>query len=157
MQPVKAKMNNPSWKDLAKKCAAEFIDLSASFMSNPGLPDFHSYKIYGVTACEAEVDLLTGNHQLRRVDILEDVGDSMSPLVDVGQVEGAFVMGIGYWTMEQLVFSDRGELLTNRTWTYKPPGAKDIPVDFRLKFPKNNPNPVGVLNSKGKKIPEFRH
>lgn len=73
----------------------------------------------------------------------------MSPLVDIGQVEGAFVMGQGLWTTEEVIIGEEGQILTNRTWTYKPPGAKDIPVDFRVQFPKNNPNPVGVLNSKG--------
>ena len=59
-------------------------------------------------------------------------------------------MGVGYWLMEQLIY-DRttGELLTNRTWTYKPPGAKDIPVDFRISFVKGSSNKNGVLRSKG--------
>lgn len=113
------------------------------------LPDVHPYTIYGVCATEVEVDLLTGLHLVKRVDLLEDVGDSMSPEVDIGQIEGAYVMGQGYWTTEEIQMSDKGELLNTNTWTYKPPGVKDIPIDFRVKLPKNKPNPLGVLNSKG--------
>lgn len=60
-------------------------------------------------------------------------------------------MGLGYWTSEKLVYDEKtGELLTNRSWNYKPPGVKDIPVDFRVAFRRNAPNPSGVLRSKGK-------
>lgn len=65
-------------------------------------------------------------------------------------MEGAFVMGLGYWLSEQIIYDKKsGELKTNRTWTYKPPGVKDIPVDFRIEFTRNNKNPLGVLRSKG--------
>ncbi|KAJ8936466.1 hypothetical protein NQ314_012328 [Rhamnusium bicolor] len=116
---------------------------------SPKDPELKSYDIYGVCSTEIELDVLTGQHHVCRVDLLEDVGNSISPQIDIGQVEGAFVMGLGYFTTEQTVVGNNGQILTNRTWNYKPPGAKDIPIDFRVKFPKNNPNPVGVLKSKG--------
>jgi xanthine dehydrogenase/oxidase len=117
---------------------------------SPNEPNLASYPIYGICACEVLLDVLTGQHIITRVDLIEDTGQSMSPDIDIGQIEGAFVMGMGYHTTESIVFNYEGKILTNNTWTYHPPGAKDIPCDFRVKFPKNNPNPVGVLKSKGK-------
>lgn len=73
----------------------------------------------------------------------------MNPYIDVGQIEGAFVMGLGYQTCENLIYDENGQLLTNSTWTYKVPGVKDIPANFRIKFRPHSDNPVGVLNSKG--------
>ncbi len=123
------------------------LHLMASGSCSPN--DVKGYDIWGATCCEVEVDILTGNYLLKRVDILEDVGQSMSPGVDVGQIEGAFVMGLGHFLMESLVYDKQtGELKTNRTWNYKVPGAKDIPIDFRIKFLQNSSNPFGVLRSK---------
>jgi len=102
-----------------------------------------------VAVTEVEVDVLTGNHQVLRADILEDVGRSLSPEVDVGQIEGALVMGLGYFTSEETVYDPQtGKNLTTRTWTYKPPGAMDIPADLRINFLKGDPLPGGVLRSK---------
>nr|CAD7403778.1 unnamed protein product [Timema cristinae] len=121
------------------------------------------YAVYGVCVSEVEIDVLTGQQQgepvaryrmvplfqVKRVDILEDAGQSISPLIDVGQVTGAFVMGIGVWTHEDIVYDPTtGAVLTNRTWNYYPPGMKDIPVDFRVTLKKDSPNPVGVARSK---------
>lgn len=108
------------------------------------------YHIYAACVTEIEVDILTGKYIVARVDLIEDAGDSMSPKIDIGQIEGAFIMGLGLWTTEEIIFNKNGKLLTNRTWTYRIPGAQDIPVDFRVQVPKNNANPYGVLHSKGK-------
>ena len=97
-----------------------------------------------------EVDILTGEMYVVRTDILEDAGLSTSPIVDIGQVEGAFIMGLGLFTSEEIKHDlETGELLTKNTWEYKPPAAKDIPQDFRVSLLKNARNPLGVMSSKG--------
>lgn len=144
---IRAENSTADWPELIEKAFEKNIDLVATFQYKS--TDLQEYAIFAASCCEVEVDLLTGNIQLRRVDIMEDVGESISPGIDVGQIEGAFVMGLGYWLTEKLVYDkDNGELLTNRTWNYKPPGAKDIPIDFRVTFLKNSSNPFGVLRSK---------
>ncbi|XP_063538704.1 uncharacterized protein LOC134747956 [Cydia strobilella] len=148
LEPIRAKMGKPSWEELVEKAYKAGLNLQASHMysSNDGVKP---YFIYGVIALELEVDILTGNHDIRRVDLLEDTGRSLSPEIDVGQIEGAFIMGLGYFTSEKTLYdSATGQLLTDRTWTYKPPGIKDIPADFRVYFKRNGTNRFGVLQSK---------
>ena len=73
----------------------------------------------------------------------------MNGLIDIGQAEGGFVMGLGYILLERTIYDpETGKCLNNGTWEYKPPLAKDTPIDFRIKFVHNKPNPVGVLGSK---------
>lgn len=73
----------------------------------------------------------------------------MNGLIDVGQAEGGFMMGLGYMILEKAIFdSETGKCVNNGTWEYKPPMAKDVPIDFRIKFIENKPNPLGVLGSK---------
>jgi xanthine dehydrogenase/oxidase len=140
-----AKLN---WHEIVKKAYEKDVDLAASYMYKA--KDVEDYSLYGATCCEMEVDLLSGNVLIHRVDIMEDVGESISPGIDIGQIEGGFVMGLGYWLTESLVYDPvTGELLTNRSWNYKPPGAKDIPIDFRINFLHKSTNPFGVLRSKG--------
>lgn len=148
LKPVREENPEANWPELIAKAHGKSIDLAATYMYKAA--DLTTYDIWAAACCEVEVDILTGNIQLSRVDITEDVGESMSPGIDVGQIEGAFVMALGYWLSESLVYNHvNGELLTNRTWSYKPPGAKDIPIDFRVNFLHKSSNPYGVLRSKG--------
>ena len=98
---------------------------------------------------ELEVDILTGNNLMKLVDILEDVSESLSSYMGIGQIEGAFVMCLGCWLTEQLVY-DRanGQLMTYPIWNYKLAGAKYIPTDFRIELLPDNPKPAGFLRLK---------
>jgi xanthine dehydrogenase large subunit len=95
------------------------------------------YFAYGVAASEVEVDGFTGAYRLRRVDIVHDVGDSLSPLVDLGQVEGGFVQGAGWLTLEDLRWEtgdgpSRGRLATQAASTYKLPSFSEMPEVFNV-------------------------
>jgi xanthine dehydrogenase large subunit len=98
-----------------------------------GRPFF--YFAYGAAVAEVAVDTLTGETQLLRVDILHDVGRSLNPAVDIGQVEGAFIQGMGWMTMEELVWHPQtGLLATHAPSTYKIPTANDCPPVFEVRL-----------------------
>ena len=78
------------------------------------------------------IDTLTGEMRVDRVDLLHDVGNSLNPAIDIGQIEGGFVQGMGWLTTEELVFDAKGRLTTHAPSTYKIPVASDVPEDFRV-------------------------
>jgi xanthine dehydrogenase large subunit len=95
------------------------------------------YFAYGCAATEVEVDGFTGAYHTRRVDIVHDVGDSLSPLVDLGQIEGGFVQGAGWLTLEDLRWDEsdgpnRGRLTTQAASTYKLPSFSELPEEFNV-------------------------
>jgi xanthine dehydrogenase large subunit len=92
---------------------------------------------------------MTGEMRVDRVDILHDVGHSLNPAIDIGQIEGGFVQGMGWLTTEELVWDDRGRLRTHAPSTYKIPTASDVPEDFRVALyaSPGNPSPT-VYRSK---------
>lgn len=136
----------------------------------PTIPNYHSTdagggafdNFVGFTysgACSVvEVDILTGETKILSADLVYDMGWSLNPAIDIGQVEGAFIQGVGYVTSELLVFEPEGEekgrLNTLNTWTYKPPAVTSIPLELNTHlFPRNLTSvPVsptdGVLSSK---------
>ena len=90
------------------------------------------YFAYGVACSEVAIDTLTGENRVLRVDILHDVGTSINPAIDIGQIEGGFVQGMGWLTTEQLVWNDKGMLSTHAPSTYKIPTTGDIPEHFKI-------------------------
>ena len=95
------------------------------------------YFAYGAAATEVEVDGFTGAYRVRRVDIVHDVGDSLSPIIDLGQIEGGFVQGAGWLTLEELRWDEtdgpgRGRLLTQSASTYKLPSFSEMPEVFNV-------------------------
>ncbi len=97
-----------------------------------GRPFF--YFAYGAAASEVVIDTLTGESRLLRVDILHDVGESLNPAIDLGQVEGGFIQGVGWLTSEELWWRDDGMLMSHAPSTYKIPTSYDWPTEFTVKL-----------------------
>ncbi|MFM9091980.1 MAG: xanthine dehydrogenase molybdopterin binding subunit [Verrucomicrobiota bacterium] len=102
----------------------------------------------GVAVSEVEVDGCTGMHRVRRVDIVHDVGDSLNPGIDRGQIEGGFVQGMGWLTCEELKWDGQGRLLTHSASTYQIPAISDAPADFRVTLLDRGPNGDVIHGSK---------
>ncbi len=111
-----------------------------------GKPFF--YYAYGAAVSEVEVDGFTGQWQLRQVDIVHDVGESLNPLVDKGQIEGGFVQGMGWLTMEELVWDEEGRLRTHAPSTYKIPTIAEIPEVFNVHLLERASQPGVIYGSK---------
>ena len=108
---------------------------------------FH-YFAYGAAVSEVEIDGFTGAHRTLRADLLQDVGDSIAPLVDMGQIEGGFAQGVGWLTLEELIWDAQGRLATNGASTYKLPSWAEVPEVFRVAFLERATEPGVVFGSK---------
>ncbi|WP_067721354.1 xanthine dehydrogenase molybdopterin binding subunit [Nocardia yamanashiensis] len=151
-----------AWDDLVRTAYLERIQLSAAgFYRTEGLHwDARSFQgspfkyfSYGAAATEVEVDGFTGAYRIRRVDIVHDVGDSLSPLIDIGQIEGGFVQGAGWLTLEELRWDTgagprRGRLLTQAASTYKLPSFSEMPEVFNVTLLENATEEGAVYGSK---------
>ncbi|WP_295893617.1 xanthine dehydrogenase molybdopterin binding subunit [uncultured Vibrio sp.] len=114
------------------------------------------YYAYGASCSEVVIDTLTGEYKILRVDILHDVGASLNPAIDIGQIEGGFIQGVGWLTTEELVWNEQGRLMTNGPASYKIPAIADMPIDFRTHLLENRSNPEDtVFNSKAVGEPPF--
>lgn len=113
------------------------------------------YFAYGAAVSEVEVDGFTGTYKLRQVDIVHDVGESLNPLVDRGQVEGGFVQGMGWLTMEELVWDEQGRLRTDAPSTYKIPTICEIPEAFNVHLLKRAAQDGVIYGSKAVGEPPF--
>src|SRR5579863_3042239 len=132
-----------SFAELAKTCRLNRVQLSsAGYYKTPeihwdranakGKPFL--YYAFGASCSEVAIDTLTGEMRVERVDIFHDVGASLNPAIDIGQIEGGFVQGMGWLTTEELVFDPKGRLATHAPATYKIPVASDVPEHFKVKL-----------------------
>lgn len=146
---VKIGKRKIAFSELAKTCFLERVQLSATgYFATPKITwerekisgNPFLYFTYGACCAEVIVDLLTGENRVTRVDILHDVGTSLNPAIDIGQIEGGFVQGMGWLTTEELVFDDKGRLSTHAPSTYKIPTCSDVPADFRVALYKSAGN-----------------
>jgi xanthine dehydrogenase large subunit len=138
-----------SFRELVASAYAARISLSSTgFYATPkihwdrsrfnGRPFF--YFAYGAAVSEVAVDTLSGETQLLRVDILHDVGTSLNPAIDLGQIEGGFLQGVGWLTSEELHWNARGELTTHAPSTYKIPSVRDWPREAHIRILEHEPN-----------------
>ncbi len=138
-----------SFAELAHQCWWQRVSLSATGFyrtpkihwdqaTNTGRPFF--YFAYGAAAAEVAIDTLTGEYRVLRADLIHDVGRSLNPAIDRGQIEGGFVQGMGWLTTEELWWDRDGRLRTHAPSTYKIPGSRDVPADFRVHLLGDSPN-----------------
>ena len=113
------------------------------------------YFSYGAACTEVAIDTLTGESRVPKVDILHDVGHSINPAIDIGQIEGGFVQGMGWLTTEELVWNDKGHLATHAPSTYKIPATGDIPAHFKVDLWPEPNREDNVLGSKAVGEPPF--
>lgn len=107
-----------------------------------------NYYAFGMSVSEVLLDTLTGYVKHLRTDILHDVGDSINEGLDIGQVEGGFIQGLGWCTTEEIKWDSKGNLLNHSPDTYKIPSVQDVPEDFRVQLLQNAPNPNAIRKSK---------
>jgi indole-3-acetaldehyde oxidase len=155
MRPTKEKMEaeakkpdgaKVTFKGLVGKCGDAAVELQASANN----PLTGHYQIYGAALSEVEVDVLTGETVILHTSMIYDCGKSLNPTIDLGQCEGAFIMGVGFFLRERLLMnSSTGELATDGTWEYKIPCFQDVPLEFDVEFFKRpHTEGVNVMSSK---------
>ncbi|NXU77916.1 AOXA oxidase, partial [Oreotrochilus melanogaster] len=158
LQPIMNKNPKGTWNDWVKEAFEQSVNLSATgyfkgynenmdWEKGEGKP--FSYFLYGASCSEVEINCLTGDHKNLRTDIVMDIGCSINPAVDIGQIEGACVQGIGLYTMEELKYSPEGALCTRGPDQYKIPAVCDIPEQFSVSLLSSSQNPYAIYASKG--------
>ncbi|KAM5280162.1 aldehyde oxidase 2-like [Ctenodactylus gundi] len=158
LEPIMKKNPDGPWEAWIEAAFEKRISLSATgyFRGYKAFMDWAKgegepfpYYVYGAACSEVEVDCLTGAHKKLRTDIVMDAGHSLNPAIDIGQVEGSFVQGMGLYTMEELQYSPEGVLLTRGPDEYKIPTVTDIPEELHVSLLPSSQNPLTIYSSKG--------
>lgn len=140
-----------TWQALIGAASGAGVELSATGWTNAPVngSGIFNYNSNAASLTEVEVDVLTGQYEVKRADIVFDAGISLNPTIDIGQVEGGFIFGMGYVMQEQGGWNTTtGEPRAPGTWEYKIPCAYDVPEVLNTTLLKNAPNPLGVLGAK---------
>ena len=135
-----------SWEKRVSLSATGFYrtpDIHWDFATNTGRPFY--YFVYGAAAAEVAIDTLTGESRVLRAELVQDCGRSLNPGIDLGQIEGAFVQGMGWLTGEELWWDGEGRLRTCGPSTYKIPGSRDVPPMFNVRLLENAPNRAATI------------
>ena len=148
---------NQTWKSIIEKAFFKRINLSAK--GHYATPIIHydktvekghpfAYHVYGTAFTTVTVDCLRGIYEIDVVQIIHDAGASMNKAVDLGQCEGGLVQGIGWMTMEEIVYNDNGKLLSNALSTYKIPDIYSVPKELEVEFLRTKKDNLAILKSK---------
>jgi xanthine dehydrogenase large subunit len=116
-----------------------------------------AYHVFGTAILEVTVDCLRGTYQIDAVKVVHDFGNSLNPLIDRGQVEGGIVQGLGWMTIEELMYTNNGRLISDTLSTYKVPDIYFAPQEIQVHFLDNSDNPSGIFNSKAIGEPPFMY
>uniref|UniRef100_A0A2K6CJH7 FAD-binding PCMH-type domain-containing protein n=1 Tax=Macaca nemestrina TaxID=9545 RepID=A0A2K6CJH7_MACNE len=152
LHPIIRKNPKGKWEDWIAKAFEKSISLSATgyfkgYQTNmdweKGEGNAYPYYVYGAACSEVEVNCLTGAHKLLRTDIFMDAAFSINPALDIGQVEGAFIQGMGFYTIEELKYSPEGVLYSRSPDDYKIPTVTEIPEEFYVTLVRSQ-NPIGL-------------
>lgn len=164
LQPFKDAKPDGTWKDWVNAAYTERVSLSVAGYATPGEQGINpmtgegdpwNYITYGAGCAEVEIDCLTGEHQVLKADLVMDVGKSLNPTIDIGQIEGGFVQGYGMMTMEKIKYTKEGRMISSGPMEYKIPGVRNIPREFKVALLKDCPNERAVYSSKGIGEPPF--
>ncbi|MEZ4739464.1 MAG: molybdopterin cofactor-binding domain-containing protein [Flavobacteriales bacterium] len=151
------KATDLDWKKLIHACHWDRVNLSES--GHYATPEIHfdktkekghpfAYHVYGTAAVLVTVDRLRGTYVVDDVKLVHDFGKSMNTAVDIGQIEGGLVQGLGWMTMEEIVYNDKGKLLSNALSTYKVPDIHSVPKEITIEALPTDGHPLAIRRSK---------
>ncbi|KAI5627549.1 aldehyde oxidase [Silurus asotus] len=158
LEPIRRADPDGTWQNWIKTAFLKKISLSTTgfyrgfdtgidWEKQEGKP--YAYFTYGTCCSEVELDCLSGEYRTIRTDLVVDIGKSLNPSIDIGQIEGAFIQGLGLYTMEELHFSPSGVLYTRGPAQYKIPAVCDVPLQFNVYLLAGSQNPHAIYSSKG--------
>jgi xanthine dehydrogenase large subunit len=154
---VQSKKTEIDWNRLVLTAYNKRVSLSEH--AHYATPDIHfnkqtekghpfAYHVYGTAITEVTVDCIRGTYEFDAVKLVHDFGSSMNPLIDKGQIEGGLVQGIGWMTMEEILYDTNGKLMTNALSTYKVPDIYAVPKDITIEFLQTQKDNLAIFRSK---------